>query len=379
MNDNNNNNNTREPVSSEVPSHSMAIGVGYHTHTAYETHETHATHETHPSQIVVPLDGSRLAEKALPHAIALARATSRAITLLRVLPPVTLTDPLGGALPPSPALWEVWETEPQVARDYLQAMADKLRETEPIVQTRVLEGDPAGEIVSYAKRHPDVSLVVMSSHGRSGLGRWVMGSVAEKVLKASPVPLLVVRPETDEGEEAALTIPQYKTILVPLDGSEMSEVALEEAQTLAEKMGATIVLLSVTSTPFDLVLTKRKGAEEWSPAPWNEEVQHLTSKLDAVSKRLQAQNLAVEVRMTYGDPASEILKLSKEVGADVIVMATHGRGGLAHLFIGSVATRIVRAAHVPVLLVRVKAEADHGEHRERSSGAHEPTAAGMPL
>lgn len=337
--------NTREPDSSEIPGHDKAIGMEYQTH------------ETRKSQILVPLDGSELAEKALPHAIALAQATSGGLTLLRIVQPITFIDPIGGALPPSPALWEVWAGEPQLALDYLQAVADKLRDTELVVQTTVLEGDPASEIVSYAEKHPEVSRVVMSSHGRSGLGRWVMGSVAEKVLHASPVPLLVVRPESDEPDEAALAVPEYKTILVPLDGSELAEKALGEAQTLAEKMGATVVLVSVASTPFDLVLAKRRGAEAWSPTPWDEAAQHLKSKLDAVSRRLEAEHLVVEARLTYGDPADEILKLSEELGADIIVMATHGRGGLAGLLIGSVATRVVQAARVPVLLVRVKAGA----------------------
>lgn len=337
--------NTRQPESFEIPGHGKTIGVDYHTH------------ETCKSQILVPLDGSELAEKALPHAIALARATSGGITLLRVVPPITFIDPVGGALPPSPALWEVWAAEPQLARDYLQAVADKLRDTELVVQTTVLEGNPASEIVSYAEEHPEVSRVVMFSHGRSGLGRWIMGSVAEKVLHASPVPLLVVRPESDGRGEGALAIPEYKMILVPLDGSELAEQALEEAQTLAKNMGATVVLVSVASTPFDLVLARSGFKDGWSAAPWEEEAQHLKSKLDAVSRRLEAEHLVVEARLTYGDPADEIVKLSEELGADIIVMATHGRGGLVRFLIGCVAVRVVQAARVPVLLVRVKARA----------------------
>src|SRR5688500_7996651 len=104
----------------------MAIGVNYDTG---ETSGPPQIEEASQCEIVVPLDGSELAERALAHAIAMARAASGAITLLHVLQPITLIEPLGGALPPSPALWDLWATEPQAARDYLQERAAKLHDT----------------------------------------------------------------------------------------------------------------------------------------------------------------------------------------------------------------------------------------------------------
>lgn len=119
--------------------------------------------------------------------------------------------------------------------------------------------------------------------------------------------------------------------------------------------------------------------EAWTPTPLGEAAQKLNNKLDAVSKRLEAGHLIVEARLTYGDPADEILKLSEELGADIIVMATHGRGGLQGLVIGSVATRVVRAAHIPVLLVRVKAGAVRKAQSEQRAEQKQALELATPL
>ena len=335
--------NTREHYDSEMPEHLEAVVPDHHTN------------KSPASMILVPLDGSGLAEKALPHAVALARANSGGITLLRVVPPIASIAPLGGAITQSPALWDAWAAEPQIAHKYLYAVADKLPAAGLVVQTKVLQGDPAGEIVAYAERNSSVSLVVMSTHGRSGLGRWIMGSVAEKVLHASAVPIVVVRPQSDERRDGALVAPEYKTILAPLDGSVQAEQALGEVQMLAAKLDAKVILVSVTSTPLDLVLAGSRGGVQWQPIPRDAKAQRLWDNLYAVSRRLEAEHLVVETHLTYGDPADEILKVAKEVGADIIVMATHGRGGLPRFLVGSVAARVVQEASVPVLLVRVKA------------------------
>lgn len=144
-------------------------------------------------QILVPLDGSGLAEMALPHAVRLAQATSNELTLLQVVPPFVLYDPMGVGAVPSPATWDAWEDEPARAREYLRGLADALSKQGVSTDTIVLEGDPAGTIVEYTKQHPEVQMIAMATHGRSGIRRWIMGSVAERVLHSSPVPLLLVR------------------------------------------------------------------------------------------------------------------------------------------------------------------------------------------
>ena len=186
------------------------------------------------SILLVPLDGSGLAGLALPHAIRLAQATSSQLTLLRVVPPFVLYDPMGAGVVPSPAAWDAWEEEPARAREYLSGVADVLSKQGVIADTIVLEGDPAGAIVEYARQHPEVRMIAMATHGRSGIRRWIMGSVAERVLHSSPVPLLLVRAfEKDisiaEGPVGATASavttpsaafvqkePRYRTIMVPL-------------------------------------------------------------------------------------------------------------------------------------------------------------------
>ncbi|MBF6612462.1 MAG: universal stress protein, partial [Chloroflexi bacterium] len=222
------------------------------------------------NRLLVPLDGSGLAEMALPHAIRLAQATSSELTLLQVVPSFVLYDPMGVGVVPSPATWDAWEEEPARAREYLRGLADAVSRQGVSADTIVLEGDPAGNIVEYTKQHPEVHMIAMVTHGRTGIRRWIMGSVAERVLHSSPVPLLLVRAfEKDisvaEGpvSTAASAGPQarvasvrekqwYKSIMVPLDGSRFAEQALEGAQVLAARFGATLLLVSVVP-PFDHV------------------------------------------------------------------------------------------------------------------------------
>src|SRR4029079_5743179 len=119
------------------------------------------------------------------------------------------------------------------------------------VQTAVVAGDPATEIVANAQGHPAVQQIAMATHGRSGLRRWVFGSVAAKVLYTAPVPLLLVRPALGAPGLQMPPARPYRTILVPLDGSLVSERALQEAQHLADATGATLILLAVVPYPED--------------------------------------------------------------------------------------------------------------------------------
>jgi nucleotide-binding universal stress UspA family protein len=306
-------------------------------------------------KVLVPLDGSALAEKALPHAVALARGTASGVVLMRVVPPITLIEPMGAAFANSAGLWDLYDEQPALAGEYLHAVAERLASLEVEVATHVGEGIPGEVIVGYAQEHPEVAAIAMSTHGRSGLGRWLFGSVAEKVLHSSPVPLLLVRPEAERTEQEMpelVDLPRYRTLLVPLDGSPLAEQALEQAHALARGVGARLVLLSVATTPFDLKLVKRDAEAEWSAAPWDTAAAHLAGYLDRITGGLADAGVAVQAQVSYGDVADEILKAARSVEADLIVMATHGRGGLGHLMVGSVAMRVAQAATVPLLLVR---------------------------
>lgn len=302
--------------------------------------------------ILVPLDGSALAETVLPHAVRLAQTTGRGLILLRVIPPPGLTDPLAGAIPTTAGAYDAWEADAVAAREYLAGVVARLQIVELPIQTLVLEGDPAATIVGYAQDQPEGLLLAMATHGRSGLGRWVFGSVAERVLHATPVPLLLVRPPQGNTPVVVESAAPYTRILVPLDGSPVAEEALPVAQQLAAALGATLFLMAVVPIRDDRVAAKVGVATPPLAPAQHAERDGLTQYLRHIAAGLTARGLRVETQVLYGHPAEAILRDSEYADADLIVMATHGRSGWQQLWLGSVALKVVQGTRRPVLLVR---------------------------
>jgi nucleotide-binding universal stress UspA family protein len=303
-------------------------------------------------QILVPLDGSALAETVLPHAVRLAQATRRGLILLRVIPLPGWTDPLAAAIPTTAGAYVTWETDIVAARDYLGSVVERLQITELPMQTMVLEGDPATVIVGYAQEHPEGLLLAMATHGRSGLGRWVFGSVAERVLHATPVPLLLVRPPQDGKPVTVELAAPYRQILIPLDGSVVAEQALVPAQQLAAAFDATLLLMAVVPIRDDKTAAKVGVATPHLGSSQHAQKEHLAQYLKSVAAGLTARGLRVETQVLCGHPAEAILRDADYADADLIVMATHGRSGLQQLWLGSVALKVVQGTRRPVLLVR---------------------------
>jgi nucleotide-binding universal stress UspA family protein len=157
-------------------------------------------------QILVPLDGSLLAESVIPYAVELARAQGNALHLLRVITPATVAPSLAWPMP-APVNIERWlEADRQSARDYLNLLGNQIHAADIKVQTTVAEGNPAEIIIGLARsKVSSIASIAMATHGRHGVERWVLGSVAEKVLHAAPVPLLLVRGTTaDTPAEAGM-------------------------------------------------------------------------------------------------------------------------------------------------------------------------------
>jgi nucleotide-binding universal stress UspA family protein len=302
-------------------------------------------------RILVPLDGSPLAEMVLPHAMALARAFGYDLVLLHVATLPQAASSIAWSVAPAANVWDGWDAELKSEGEYLEATADRLRSRGVDVTVTMVEDEPASGILAYAEQNPDVALVAMATHGRSGLSRWVFGSVAEKVLHASPVPLLLVRPGQGLSLADEFAIPEYRSLLVPLDGSIFAAQALENATTLAAALEARITLLSAVP---DQVLAGEVFVPLGALADSSEEAQALKDYLRRQQERLQAEGLSVNTRLEYGPPAEAILDAAERAHADLIVMATHGRTGLPRLWLGSIAMRVMQAATRPVLLVRSK-------------------------
>ena len=301
--------------------------------------------------ILVPLDGSPLAERALPFARTIAEAAGARLLLLRVAIPRDVPDSLTNP--------EIDESATD-ADAYLASLTPGLATTVP-VQTTVLTGKPADRIVEETQAHP-VGLVVMSTHGRSGLGAWVYGSVASAVLRHVAVPVLVIPRDCQSNWSER----RPWRILVPLDGSDLSNAALVSATDLARLLGAEICLLSVvvppTYVPIEGYPNPVAGAVSAGVGSTAEKF------LYRIEANLRADGLIVSAQVTEsGDPARTIADVARREQADVIAMASHGRSGLARLVMGGVATDVVRQATVPVLLVRPDRGHTPPSNRERTN------------
>ena len=313
-------------------------------------------------QILVPLDGSQLAETAIPHAVALAVAQDCSITLLRVVPMPPSLATTAWTMPPVVGLWEGWDEEVITAEKYLETVADRLlAETKGLfidVYTALLKGDPASNILYYAQIHSEVITIAMSTHGRSGLGRWVFGSVAEKVLHGSSLPLLLVRHKEGEALPEHFEPPTYNSLLVPLEGSDFAAQALKYAEDLALSTKASITLLSAVP---DAPLLTDLVAPPVMPMEWEDETEKFTTYLNETAEDLRARGFMVNTRIEHNLPADAILHFAHVNHPALILMATHGRSGLSRMWLGSVAMKVVQAAGCPVLLVRAKERVEQEE------------------
>lgn len=293
--------------------------------------------------ILVTLDGSELAEQALPHAAALSRRLGAPLLLLRVPEPVWVADVSAG-------LWishPVEDAEHQAeARAYLAAVAARPELQGLDVQTE-LAAFPAvqGLLDAIAAKRP--RLVVITTHGRSGLRRAVLGSVAEKLIRASHASVYVVR--AAEVPRA----PAFDRLLVALDGSPLPEAALRQAEAIAAGGKAQLLLTHVPMVPgYASALPEAAGLQ---PNLMLREMEAATGYLDGQAMRLSAAGIAAETRMEViaeGTVAEGLLAAARDWRADLVFLTPHGRTGLGRWLFGSVSADLLRHADRPVWLVR---------------------------
>jgi nucleotide-binding universal stress UspA family protein len=300
------------------------------------------------SSILVPLDGSAFAEQALPIARRLAAASSATLRLVYVHTPSATWDP-GVEF----SLFDP-EVEQQVREReyaYLDSLSKKLTKGGGLhVDCTLLNGQIAESLEEYAER-TGTDLVVMTSHGRGGVGRMVLGNVADQLVHHLNVPVLILRPEE---KKKAGSGPQANRILVPLDGSALAESILDQAVVFASLMGSELMLASVVQ-PIPVLLPPFV----WAPDRLTEspEQRELETRryLEGIKDQLRRQGHKVQSRVRKGSKiATEILALAREEECGMIAMATHGASGLDRLMLGSVADQVVRHADVPVLVLRPK-------------------------
>jgi nucleotide-binding universal stress UspA family protein len=296
-------------------------------------------------RIVVPLDGSAAAEQALPHAEAMAQRLDAPLHLVRVLDPTRVGTFDGGM-----AMQQWVADERSIARNYLERIEQDLRRRQHKVTAEYRLGPAAQELL--AATQPD-DLLVMATHGRSGLGRWFLGSVAEGVLHRATVPILLVR-----ASDTTPAPSDIRRILIPLDGSPLAEEALPTALALAQRLRVPVRLLTIIEVsgamPLELATAafSARRFEETLMRLFAEAEQHLARS----GERLRHAGVETSTDVRHGVPGAAIVAAAQP--GDLIVMTSHGRTGPARWLLGSVAESVVRQATVPVLLLRTPPASD---------------------
>jgi nucleotide-binding universal stress UspA family protein len=307
-------------------------------------------------RILIPLDGSARGELILSQVGRILRREDSQVLLLRVLdvPPI-LRD-----LETVPFLLK----EREEAEKYIHELERRLSGQGAKVRGRVKEG-PASAAILEAAREENATMIAMTTHGRGGLARWVMGSVAEKVARASDVPILIVRSfrEASHGDVVPVSEQElpFRRILVPVDGSPTSMGVIEAAEEFARLFGSEVLVLHVWPLNLSPVYVA-PGVPVFSTDPASifptptPEKDEMTAQ---AAERFRRAGLQVTRMSTSGDAASEILDLSLAKGVDLVAIGTHGRSGVSRWVLGSVAERVLRHARTPVLLVRPHSPEGH--------------------
>jgi nucleotide-binding universal stress UspA family protein len=302
-------------------------------------------------RVLVPLDGSELAEVVFSYATELAARLELDLVLLHVV------DPHERDLVPLHRAYV--ERAAEVLRrqsEELQKKADIQPKGEGVAARGELAvGHPAEEILECALRH-DIDLILMATHGRSGIKRWALGSVADKVLRVSKTPVCLVR--AGLSEEIVHDKWPSITMLVPLDGSELAELVIPHVEALAKQLGpklVDVVLLRVCEPPVvssdypptaDLTWEEHQAREMARPTTVCEEY------LAKVQEQLKGVGLKARSVVLKGKPADEITDYANKNLVNLIVMSTHGRSGIGRWAYGSVADRVLLGVSSPIFLVR---------------------------
>ena len=292
-------------------------------------------------KILVPLDRSALAECVLPHAIALARALDSQLILLHVL---TVSDKPDGLRAVDPLNWHLRRAE---AESYLQAVCARLQEAGIASEAQVSDGDAAEMIVDFAHDH-DIGLVLMASHGQSGLSGWNVSSVVQKVIMRTRASLMIVRAyETAQTDIFNL---QYQRILAPLDNSTRAECVLPLAVVLARIPETQILLTHVVQRP-EMPRRTPPGQEDLELADRIVERNRIEAENYLEVVRLQLPPAAVETRLIVANQvASALHELVDQERIDLVLLSAHGYSGETRWPHGGLVASFVAYGSCPLVI-----------------------------
>lgn len=284
-------------------------------------------------RILFPTDGSGGADQALEHVLDIASAHGTTVHLLNVAD--TTRDSL------TRVQGEIIDVLEQEGEDLLADVAERARKRGVETVSTVLQGEPYRTIVQYADEY-DIDLIVMPTHGRSGLQRLLLGSTTERVVRRAEVPVLTIRPDAAD----AVRYP-YRGVAVPTDGSEGASEALSVGADVATDAEAALYVLSVI-TYQSLGIDVRSDIQS---AMLEESAEEIVEEATAAAERAGVET--VDGAVEYGSSVHEaILEFLEQRDIDLVVVGTHGRTGFDRFLLGSVAEALLRTSPVPVLTVR---------------------------
>ena len=296
------------------------------------------------TKILIPLDGSKTAEKVLPYARFLAGTLKLPVELVAVVDIVEMATHISADR--ARHLDTMIEDSVRNSEQYLKGIAG----TFPTGTKCRVEKGKAEQMIIEAAAADKGTLITMATHGRSGMNRWLLGSVTEKVLRGGTNPMLLVRATEEEKTDSAATL---KSMVVPLDGSELAEGVLPTVAELAKTLKLAVVLFRAYSIPTSAYAGGEGyyavNYEELLTAMKEETVDYLEKKTEAV-KKLGIANVSYVAK--EGFAADEIISLSRKSPDNLIAMCTHGRSGVKRWMLGSVTETVVRHSADPVLVLR---------------------------
>ena len=314
--------------------------------------------------LLLPLDGSALAERVLPHAVSLTNAFGSKLTLLRV---VSQAEEANRVRFVNPMDWQMRKTE---AESYLKSVQNRLAEVNTTSQIEIIEGKPAQQIIEYAQKK-DVQMIVMSSHGSSGVSEWNINSTVQKVLFRAQMPVMIIRAyqETPESLQGIT----YQNVMVPLDGSKRAECTLPLAESIAEVQNSKVFLVNVVEEPH---LPRQ--------TPLDDEEQAVIDRLVEINKKESTNYLQqlkdhvniqrIETIIECSDkPTSTLHEIVQREKIDLVLMSAHGFSGDNRWPYGKFSLNFIAFGTTPLIILQDLSKEEFGKtvaelYAEQSKG-----------
>jgi nucleotide-binding universal stress UspA family protein len=294
------------------------------------------------SSILVSLDGSSFAEAALPWALSFSRRTGADLHLATVHEPVPSFS------------YDEWESAAwEWSEEYLAKIRDRAT---PLAGGKVDAWVGSGRVVDcLLRRAEDVKadLVIMATHGRGAITRAWLGSVTDGLLRHTHLPVLVVRPPQKSHPDLEDDTPEPGCIVVPLDGSKLAESELEHAKELARLYGSCLHLVRIVAYPVEIASPYLPHTVQMNQHLVDEAKDAAEDYLESRAEPLREDGFTVETHVVVdAQPGHAIAEVVEQAGAGLVIMATHGRGGIQRALLGSTTDKVIRSVEVPVLVRR---------------------------